>query len=204
MRPKLKLNHIQTLHDARYCSAVGVELLAFDLNPNSDFFIEPKAIGEIMGWLSGPESVGEFLYETPDEIQAAMQTAQLNWVSLPIDYPTPTATDITAPLIFRSSSFDSSILNLVSELSSQFPEAIFELPIDELSSDEWQAIPTPLISRIIIATESPDPVYDILKKEGVKPYAFALGDFVEEPDGQLDYETCDEFVESFHSLSHFK
>ena len=94
MRPKLKLNNISSLHDARYCSAVGVEIIAFNLLPDAG---------------------------------------------------------------------------------------------DAFTSD-----PT---------AEIPDPIYTMLTKEGLKPVAFSLGDFVEEPDGHLDYETCDDFIEEFQSLA---
>lgn len=200
MRPKLKLNNITTLHDARYCSAVGVDLLAFDLRQNAENVLTTKQVAEVMDWLSGPESIGEFGYETPDEIKQLAEAAKVNWISVPMDYPLATAYDLPANLIFRlQADLDKSFLSMQGELAEQFPKALFEYGVsDELV---WNSLKsTGMIERSLLRYASPDAIYAMLTKEGFKPYAFSLGDFVEEPDGQLDYETCDDFIEEFQSM----
>ncbi len=201
MRPKLKLNHISSLHDARYCSAVGVEFLGFSLDPSHDFYLAPKSIAEIMEWLSGPVAVGEFGYQSPSEIEQLVEEAHLNLVSLPIDYPTPTASEITSEILFRSETLSQEIVDRISQLAEAFPAAKFEFPANPEESDLWKQLSPSILERSLLQYASPDPIYDILKKEGVKPLAFSLGDFVEEPDGNLDYESCDDFIEEYHSIA---
>ena len=201
MRPKLKLNHISTLHDARYCSAVGVELLGFSLSPSEEENMSPASIAEIMEWLSGPESVGEFLYESPDEIEELAGEASVQFVSLPMDYPSPTATEISLPLVFRSSELNEEVLQRISELAEQFPNAKFEFPASPDNEHLWSSLSSSILERSILLYAAPDPIYDVLRKEGIKPFAFSLGDFVEEPDGMLDYESCDNFLEAYQAFN---
>lgn len=200
MRPKLKLNHIRTLHDARYCSAVGVDLLSFSLQKNGDNPLSPAQISEIMDWLSGPEAVGEFDYATPDEIKDLVGASKVNWVSVPMDYPISSISDLPEKVIFRAASpLELDQVNYLEKLASQFPNALFEytLSVEEV----WAAAKTAgLIEKSLLQYEDPDSVYASLTKEGIKPFAFSLGDFVEEPAGNLDYQTCDDFLEEFQLL----
>ena len=201
MRPKLKLNHIKSLHDARYCSAVGVELLGFRFGNDADDGLAPAAVAEIMEWLSGPESVGEFQYESPEEIGEVAQQAKLHWVAVPIDYPSASVGNLPEKLIFKAGHFDEDLVSTLQQLAVAFPGALFELPADPSKFAVWKALlETGLIGRCILAYEEPDPIYALLQKDGHKPFAFSLGDFVEEPDGLLDYETCDEFIDQFQAL----
>ncbi len=201
MRPKLKLNNITTLHDARYCSAVGVDLLAYTLGQNANNALSTAQVAEVMEWLSGPESIGEFGYETPDEIKQLVEAAKVNWISVPLDYPLQTAEGLPANIIFRlEKDLDPDSLSLMNQLADHFPEALFEYSVAEESV--WESLKSNnLIQRSLLRFASPDPIYGMLTKEGLKPYAFSLGDFVEEPDGQLDYETCDDFIEEFQALA---
>ena len=199
MRPKLKLNNISTLHDARYCSAVGVDLLAFSMGNNAEGGLRTAQIAEIMDWLSGPESVGEFGFESPDEIATQAASAKLHWISVPFDYPSPTATELPENLIFRHRELSLEQVPNLLQLAGQFPKALFEFSISE--EGVWNALKqNDLIPRSILNFSAPDPIYAMLTREGFKPFAFSLGDFVEEPDGHLDYETCDDFIEEFQSL----
>lgn len=201
MRPKLKLNQIKSLHDARYCSAVGVELLGFQMDEARDEFVKPAAIAEIMEWLSGPEAVGEFAYEAPSEIVEAAEKAKLTWVSVPLDYPAPTATELPANLIFRALEINLEMLDKISALAAEFPQARFEFSVNPEDTEVWTALlDSGLVERSLLGYAEPDPIYDLLKKNGLKPFAFSLGLFVEEPDGLLDYETCDDFIDQYQAL----
>lgn len=201
MRPKLKLNNITTLHDARYCSAVGVDLLAFTLRQDAEDVLTTSQVAEVLEWLSGPSSIGEFGYETPDEIKQLAEKAKVNWISVPMDYPLPTATELPAQIIFRlQGNLNQDTLVALQEKAAKFPEAIFEFSVSEDSV--WETLKSNgLIQRSILRFAAPDPIYAMLTREGFKPFAFSLGDFVEEPDGNLDYETCDDFIEEFESLA---
>ncbi len=200
MRPKLKLNNITTLHDARYCSAVGVDLLAFALGQDINNALSTTRVADIMEWLSGPESIGEFTYENPDEIRKLAEEAKVNFISIPADYPIRTARELPSNLVFRlGKDLDPDSLILLGQLAESFPGALFEF--SGANGSVWKSLKSnDLIGRSLLYFTSPDPIYAILIKGFCNPYAFSLGDFVEEPDGQLDYETCDEFIEGFQAL----
>lgn len=201
MKPLIKLNHIANLHDARYCSAVGVGLLGFNLQEGTEHSIRPAAIAEIMDWLSGPEGIGEWAYEAPDEIASAQEAAKLQWVSVPLDYSDPAA--LPGRRVFRAATepLNSDGLASIQALATRFPEAHFEFAIDPTNANLMAILESAkLLERAWLRFAEPDPVWTMLSGKGCKPHAFSLGEFVEEPDGQLDYETCDDFVERFEAL----
>lgn len=204
MRPKLKVNEIQDLHDARYCSAVGIYLLGFNLQKGNDQKVSAAAVKEVMGWLSGPESIGEFAYETPDEIKASLEEYGLNYISLPMDYHEGLAQDLEAKLIFRfgeEAIATGPELSHLIRLAEKFPEALFELTVDPDGQEVWEALEEAgLISRSLFRFEDPDTIYLHLKKGGNEAFGFALGEFFEEPGGNLDYQKCDDFVDRYQEL----
>ncbi len=51
---------ITNLSDARYCAGMGVEMIGFCFDSQSDDFIEPSIALGIMGWISGVKIVAEF------------------------------------------------------------------------------------------------------------------------------------------------
>ena len=57
---KVKANSVTNLSDARYFAAMGVEWMGFDMDKDSDSFVEPEAIKEIADWVDGPKITGEF------------------------------------------------------------------------------------------------------------------------------------------------
>jgi phosphoribosylanthranilate isomerase len=204
MKPKLKLNHIKDLHDARYCAAIGIDLLGFHLEENEEYSIAPKAVAEIMEWLSGPEGVGEFGYEAPDHINALMEAAKLQWTSIPIDYSPDDAADLRSPLVFRGPAdlIEEASLKHLEGLAARFPDALFELSLDPKDKQIREFLSSrALMGRCILRFAQPSPIYSLLEKEGHPPYAFSLGAFVEEPDGAVDYESCDDFVEQYAELT---
>jgi len=200
MRPKLKLNHLRTLHDARYCSAVGVDLLGFSLQKDGENPLSPAQISEIMDWLSGPEAVGEFDYESPEEIKETALASKVHWISVPLDYQQSELSQLPEKIIFRSlAPIGIEQVDFLQKLASQFPQALFEYTIAD--DPTWDSIKAGgMIERSLLQYEDPDAIYTTLTKQGIKPFAFSLGDFVEEPDGNLDYQTCDDFLEEFQTL----
>ncbi|GAB4123153.1 MAG: hypothetical protein OHK0045_12850 [Raineya sp.] len=69
----IKVSNISNLSDARYCAGMGVEMLGFAVEPNSDNYIPPQAYQEMIGWLSGVEFVAEFGKATLEEINKVLE-----------------------------------------------------------------------------------------------------------------------------------
>ena len=55
----VKVGSITNLSDARFCAGFGVDLLGFDINPDSENYISIEEANEIMGWVAGPTFVAE-------------------------------------------------------------------------------------------------------------------------------------------------
>ena len=57
---KIVASNIRNLTDARYFAAWMVDYMSFDITANSQSFIGPTNITEIIDWLAGPEFIGNF------------------------------------------------------------------------------------------------------------------------------------------------
>ena len=206
MRPKLKISGISDLQDARYCAAVGIDLIAFTIEQGNPDAVTTAFVKEVSGWLEGPETVGEFgESDSVDYILECREKLHLQWISLPWEkYCAPGALDaLKGKIILRKSSEA-----MVSDLAA-FAVLIAENPglcieyaytAPELFEQLLADMPD-VAAGSILAFSDPDPVYKILAENGVKPFAFALGSFAKEESGTLDYNTCDVFVEKYESLA---
>jgi len=54
LKTKVKAGNITNLSDARYCAGMGVDWLGFPINS-----IDAKTLGEITGWVTGPQFILE-------------------------------------------------------------------------------------------------------------------------------------------------
>lgn len=92
----VKVSHITNLSDARYCAGMGVEMLGFSIEENSDSYVELKRFQEIRSWVAGVQIVAEVetlegneLLEKlhqyqPDAIQVS-RPALLSWLKSETD-----------------------------------------------------------------------------------------------------------------------
>ncbi len=77
----VKFNSITNLTDARYGAGMYVNLLGFDLDKTSENFISPASFGEITGWVSGVDFVGEFTHESnPDLLETLKEYPSITWI----------------------------------------------------------------------------------------------------------------------------
>lgn len=205
MKPKLKINDIDNLHDARYCSAVGIAYLGFELDPKGNHYIEPAKVKEMMDWLSGPIGVGEFGMDDPSDIQTMIDAAQPGLISLPLNYSFPIPAEWQDKLVFRATIWDAYDMVEVLNRANDFPNAIFDLDCTKTGSDsEASALKIlqehALLKRVFLSYDDPAPIYRWLEKEGSEILGFSLGAFVQEPSGELDYQECDDFLNQFNEL----
>ena len=57
---KIIASNIRNLTDARYFAAWMVDYMSFDISANTQSFIGPENITEIINWLEGPSFIGNF------------------------------------------------------------------------------------------------------------------------------------------------
>jgi phosphoribosylanthranilate isomerase len=68
LKIKVKAGRINNLSDARYCAGMGVEMMGFVIDPDSDEALSPELFNAITGWISGVKLVGEmFSSNLPDQ-----------------------------------------------------------------------------------------------------------------------------------------
>ena len=79
---KLKICGITTLEDARFASGAMADYLGFVFYEKSPRYITPRAAAEIGGWISGPQRVGVFVNELPEQINRIADRAGLDLVQL--------------------------------------------------------------------------------------------------------------------------
>lgn len=104
----VKLNNITNLTDARYGAGMYVNLLGFDLDSQSANYISPAQFGEITGWVSGVELVGEFAKESSqDMLETLKKYPAISWVE------------------------SSNLLELDALIGSSY-SLIYRIPLDEL------------------------------------------------------------------------
>ena len=78
---KIIASNIRNLTDARYFAAWMVDYMSFDIGANSQSFIGPSNITEIIDWLAGPKFIGNFVdHENQEFILENLSELKLNGV----------------------------------------------------------------------------------------------------------------------------
>jgi phosphoribosylanthranilate isomerase len=195
MRPILMLDNLRDLQDARYCAAVGVSMLGFSLEgPQS---LEPKAVKEMVEWLSGPEAFLRFEMAEPDFINAQTENCLGTGVQIPGDYPLDQAKHIVFPILWRLDQHGG--IHQLKAIAAQFPSATYLL---EESNAELldAALEMGLGGSVILSCNDPDAVWRRLQSKGLNLKGFLLAQFASDEEGLLDYDVCDAFMERFEEL----
>ena len=77
LKTKVKAGRINNLSDARYCAGMGVEMLGFVIDPDSNEALSPELFNAITGWVSGVQLVGEiFSSNLPDQESYSVSAIQ--------------------------------------------------------------------------------------------------------------------------------
>jgi phosphoribosylanthranilate isomerase len=200
MRPYLLIENLKNLHDARYCAAVGIAMVTFELDALAPDALTPAAVHEITEWLSGLDCVGRLGLGAPKELNGLAEAAHVNWIQIPLGYDLASAEDLLPPLIFEAQSHTEDLLPRLRAAHARFPEALFLL--DASASQllpKLAALPS-LLARCILRYDAPDAIYLQLKAQGLQPYGFSLGSFATDAEGLLDYDSCDQFVEHYLAM----
>jgi len=87
LRTLVKISAVTNLSDARYCAGMGVEMMGFNIDPNSPKFISSEKFKEISGWVAGVKFVGEYHSKEPFDIHSAIEEYGLDLVEVNVHYP---------------------------------------------------------------------------------------------------------------------
>ncbi len=64
----VKISNVTNLSDARYCAGMGVDMLGFSIDENSDHYIVPRKYAEIRAWIAGVRLVVESAEKDPGKL----------------------------------------------------------------------------------------------------------------------------------------
>ena len=78
------VSSVNNLSDARYCSAMMVDYLGFNLDENSKNKISVDNITEISSWINGVKLVGEFNKSSCNYINKALQKTDFSLIQIDI------------------------------------------------------------------------------------------------------------------------
>jgi phosphoribosylanthranilate isomerase len=62
----VKISNVSNLSDARYCAGMGVNVMGFNIDPESEEKISADQFEAITGWISGVEYAGEIKKSLPE------------------------------------------------------------------------------------------------------------------------------------------
>lgn len=76
----VKISNVSNLSDARYCAGMMVDILGFNIDPNSSSCIKDEDFQEITNWVAGVQLAGEFHGASTDQIERALETYPIDYV----------------------------------------------------------------------------------------------------------------------------
>jgi phosphoribosylanthranilate isomerase len=170
MKPLIKVSGLTDLQDARYCAAMGVEFIGFNLQNTP-----PAKIREICAWLSGPKVVIEH--------QSGITDASLEELIQTLPFYAIESTDAESPSTRKYEYWQK--IHTLSE--TQKTDSVFILPVKTMEEARnvssyfahlFLHFPTLSLAKECLASD-------------LCPLGVYIGDEAYLEDGHLDYEALD-------------
>ncbi len=98
----VKVGNITNLSDARYCAGMGVDLLGFRMDEKSTEYIDQASYKEIVGWISGPQYVGEFESNDASTILTTQKELKFEYIQVS-DIELANSLSTTSDVIYKVS-----------------------------------------------------------------------------------------------------
>ena len=97
----VKVSKVNNLSDARYCAGMGVDLIGFNLVPDTPHFVPAEKFKEITEWLAGVAFAGEFERVSADEIVELAASYPLQYIQISNAALIPFLENQSVPLILK-------------------------------------------------------------------------------------------------------
>ena len=200
---RVKICGITNIEDAQICTEYGADALGFIFHPDSKRFIAPAAAKEIISKLPlFLTKVGVFVNVKPDYVNSIANEIGLTAVQLHGDESIEYTMRVELPVIksFRvDDNFDYSQLMQFSEHSILLDTYSKGHYGGTGSTFEWNAIPSELRNRIIlaggIAEENIEEIYN-----EIRPQAVDLSSSLEDTPGKKDHQKVISFFNLINQL----
>lgn len=95
------ISEITNLSDARYAAGMGVDLLGFNLDPNSESALSQLQFNEISEWISGVKIVGEFGKLDPESVSKRLDEFAVDYLLISDESRLHEFEMLGLPLIFK-------------------------------------------------------------------------------------------------------
>jgi phosphoribosylanthranilate isomerase len=82
LKTLVKVGEVNNLSDGRYCAGMGVDLIGFNLDKQSEGYIGDETFHGITGWLEGIKTVGEFDVSPSFEIEERFEELQFDMIQV--------------------------------------------------------------------------------------------------------------------------
>ncbi|MDA0194894.1 MAG: phosphoribosylanthranilate isomerase [Bacteroidetes bacterium] len=176
----VKVGEITNLSDARYCAGMGVEMLGFNLDPNSESYISPEQFKEITDWVAGVKSVGEFGWMNQDDILSTIKEYNLDLIEV---------NDSNAEIIFKT---DIQVILSVNNIGiiKSLPDSAAYYLVEDVGFDFNDFDSLPILVGGGISKQN---IHKILQNTAFK--GIALKGSKEEKSGFKDYDELADILE---------
>lgn len=113
----VKISNVSNLSDARYCAGMGVDVIGFNLSPNSENRISEEDYKEITDWISGVEYVAEVHESDLSQISEVVKKYPINQIEISDLKLVEKVFSFNKPIIFKAIiTNEADISNLKSQL----------------------------------------------------------------------------------------
>jgi hypothetical protein len=195
-RPKLKINQLTNLQDARSSAAVGFDLISFSLERGSMKKLSAAMIWNMVNWLSGPEIVLDINLASLEELPPVENMFPYRYITVPFEEWNELLLQQADQIICKSDSLvdPRQIEAIVEAGNDDDKEVKFEIYLTNVADAErFLAVK----DHIFLHFSDIAQLEEHIQNKTFTPFGYTLGEEAEEEPGVLHYERIDEFIEIF-------
>lgn len=195
----IKIANITNLQDARYCAAMGFQLINFSLLPQEAQSLTAQQIREIAAWLSGPQYVLSCDAASVAELQAIHGTFPYHYIEIPVEDWQKFSFLPTIPFILKVKAKQevSALAILIEEVQKHHKASKIEIEVE--SADDFLNYES-LFPNIFIHTPSLQMLSELIETHQKMPFGFSIREEGVELSGNLDYEALDKLCEQIYNI----
>lgn len=195
MRPKLKINNLTNLQDARYSAAVGFDYVSFSLERGSMKKLAPNLIWNIVNWLEGPEIILELNTQSLEELRSVDKTFSYRFITFPIEEWSDLLFQESPHVILRADSRISAeeILEICRDAKGKGFELKVELLLEKISELDFYR---EVMDYLFVRFNDFFITLELVSNDKYSPYGISFGTEVEDR-GLIDYDRIDSFIDFF-------
>jgi|GEM_PF-6425369 len=191
LKTTVKLSHVTNLSDARYASAMGIEMIGFCLDPNDEDYVTIETCQEIASWISGVSFVAELenlkgSYHDLPEMFSYVETSEPQLIQTQI------------PAIYFMDLYNIEIDEvfgiLDEEMNVEFAMMVIKAPFRKLKLLADRVYQMARSHKLLIQTECNPWVIDYVF-ENINPYGLQITGSKEERPGFKDYDELETILD---------